>query len=69
VIAGRCKQVTDKPVLVGVGVSTPDQAAQVSQVADGCVVGTAIVRRLIEGRGAEGVGELVGELRAALDAV
>jgi tryptophan synthase alpha chain len=68
VIAGRCKKVTDKPVLVGVGVSTPDQAAKVSTVSDGCVVGTAIVRRLIEGRGPEGVGELVADLRAALDA-
>ena len=68
VIAGRCKAVTDKPVLVGVGVSTPAQAAKVSEVADGCVVGTAVVRRLIDGGGAEAVGELVGELRAALDA-
>ena len=65
---GRCKAVTDKPVLVGVGVSTPAQAAKVSEVADGCVVGTAIVRRLIEGGGPEAVGALVGELRAALDA-
>lgn len=68
IIAGRCKDVTDKPVLVGVGVSTPEQAAEVSKVADGCVVGTAIVRRLLEGHGPEGVGDLVGELRAALDA-
>lgn len=68
VIAGRCKEVTDKPVLVGVGVSTPAQAAQVSAVSDGCVVGTAIVRRLVQGDGPEGVGELVADLRAALDA-
>jgi len=68
VIAARCKEVTDKPVLVGVGVSTAGQAAQVSQVADGCVVGTAIVRRLLDGGGPEAVGELVAEIRAALDA-
>ncbi len=68
VIARRCKEVTDKPVLVGVGVSTPGQAAEVSTVSDGCVVGTAIVRQLIEGRGPAGVGELVGNIRAALDA-
>ena len=45
-IAGRVKAVTDKPVLVGVGVGTPDQAVEVSRVADGAVVGSAIVQRL-----------------------
>ncbi len=69
VIASRCKAVTDKPVLVGVGVGTPAQAAEVSEVADGCVVGTAIVRRLLDGGGAESVGELVADMRAALDSV
>lgn len=68
VLAGRCKQLTDKPVLVGVGVSTAEQAVQVCEVADGCVVGSAIVRRLIEGGGADAVGQLVAELRRALDA-
>lgn len=67
-IAGRLKAVTDKPVLVGVGVGTPEQAVQVSQVADGAVVGSAIVRRMLAGDGPEGVGELVSEFRAALDA-
>lgn len=67
VIAGRCKDVTDKPVLVGVGVGTPDQAAQVSEVADGCVVGTAVVQTLME-HGPEAVGELVAAFRARLDA-
>lgn len=66
-IAGRLKAVTDKPVLVGVGVGTPEQAVQVSQVADGAVVGSAIVRRMLAGDGPEGVGELVGQFRAALD--
>ncbi len=68
VIAARCKAVTDTPVLVGVGVGTPAQAAEVSTVADGCVVGTAIVRKLIDGGGPEAVGQLVGEIRTALDA-
>ncbi|MGA9431932.1 MAG: tryptophan synthase subunit alpha, partial [Xanthobacteraceae bacterium] len=33
----------DLPVCVGVGVSTPDQAAEVCEVADGVVVGSALV--------------------------
>lgn len=68
VIARRCKAVTDVPVLVGVGISTPEQAVEVAEVADGVVVGSAIVRRLLEGHGPEGVGELVASFRAALDA-
>ncbi len=65
-IAARCKAVTDRPVLVGVGVSSPDQAAEVVEVADGVIVGTAVVRRLMES-GAAGVGELVGRFRRAID--
>ena len=67
VIAGRLKQITDLPVLVGVGVSTPTQAAEATTVADGVVVGSAVVRRLLEGEGPEGVGSFVAGLRRALD--
>ena len=34
---------TDKPISVGFGVSTPDQATQIAQIADGVIVGSAIV--------------------------
>jgi len=68
VIAHRVKAVTDHPVLIGVGVGTPAQAVEASQAADGVVVGSALVRRLLEGAGPEGAGAFVGELRAALDA-
>jgi tryptophan synthase alpha chain len=68
VIAARVTHVTDKPVLVGVGVGTPAQAVEVSEVADGVVVGSAIVQRMLDGGGPEGVAELVAEFRAALDA-
>jgi tryptophan synthase alpha chain len=41
----RIKAVTDKPVAVGFGISTPDQAAQVaSWGADGVIVGSALVK-------------------------
>jgi tryptophan synthase alpha chain len=66
-IARRVKSVTDRPVLVGVGVSSPDQAAEVSRVADGVVVGSALVRRLLEGAGPEGAAAFVTELRTGLD--
>ena len=68
-IAGRLKALTDLPVLVGVGVSGPAQAAEATSVADGVVVGSAVVRRLLEGEGPEGVGSFVADLRRALDGV
>lgn len=66
-IARRCKAATDLPVLVGVGVSDARQARQLCAVADGVVVGSALVRRLLEGEGPEGAARFVAELRAALD--
>lgn len=67
-IARRCKQATDLPVLVGVGITTPEQAVEVCSVADGVVVGSAVVHRLLDGAGPEGVAELVDAFRSALDA-
>lgn len=66
-MAVRLKAVTDKPVLVGVGVSTPDQAVEVSEVSDGVVIGSVVVQRMLDGAGPEGVGELIAEFRSALD--
>ena len=68
VTAARLKAVTDQPVLVGVGVGTPDQAAEVCEVADGVVIGSAVVTRMLDGSGPEGVAGLVADFRAALDA-
>lgn len=44
-LVARVKASTDLPVAVGFGISTPEQAASVSRIADGVVVGSAIVRR------------------------
>jgi tryptophan synthase alpha chain len=67
-VAGRATAVTRLPVCVGIGVSTPEQAVEVCQVADGVVVGSALVRRLLEGAGPDGAVEFVSSLRRALDA-
>jgi tryptophan synthase alpha chain len=64
----RCKAATDKPVLIGVGISTPEQAAEAAAHADGVIVGSALVRRLLEGGGPDEAAAFVGSLRAALDA-
>ena len=63
----RLKAVTDKPVLIGFGVSTPAQAVEACAEADGVIVGSALVRRLLDGAGPEGAARFIGELRRALD--
>jgi len=68
VIARRCRAVTDTPVLVGVGVSSVDQAVAICEEADGVVVGSALIQRLLDGAGPEGAACFIGEIRAGLDA-
>ena len=67
VMAKRLKAATDKPVLIGIGVSTVEQAVEACTEADGVIVGSAIVRRLLDGGGPEEAGAFVAELRAGLD--
>ncbi|MEC7952741.1 MAG: tryptophan synthase subunit alpha [Pseudomonadota bacterium] len=44
----RIKQATDIPVAVGFGVRTPEQAGEIARVADGVVVGSALVELVAE---------------------
>ncbi len=46
----RIKRSTDLPVIVGFGITTPEAAKGIASVADGCVVGSAIVKRIGEGQ-------------------
>ncbi|MGR3366006.1 MAG: tryptophan synthase subunit alpha [Sagittula sp.] len=46
----RIKAVSDLPVIVGFGIRTPERAKAIAEVADGCVVGTAIVGQIAEGK-------------------
>ena len=66
VLGRRLKAATDKPVLLGVGVSTPEQAAEAAAEADGVIVGSALVRRLLEGAGPDGAAAFVEELPKGL---
>src|SRR5688500_9102086 len=66
VVAKRLKSITDKPVLIGLGVSTPEQAVEVAAHCDGVIVGSALVRRVLDGVVDEAV-DLVAGMRAALD--
>ncbi|HAA89726.1 MAG: Tryptophan synthase alpha chain [Thermoanaerobacterales bacterium 50_218] len=60
------RKTTDLPLLVGFGVSTPDQAAQLAPLADGVVVGSALIEAFRRS-GLDGAVRLVQGLRAGLD--
>ena len=67
---GAIRRVTTMPVCVGFGISTPGQVAAVGRVADGAIVGSAIVR-LVEARAGspslvDDVGKFIAELKAPL---
>ena len=61
----RLKAATDLPIAVGFGVSTPEQAREVSRSADGVVVGSAVVD-LLEREGIGAAEDLVRRLASAL---
>lgn len=64
------RQITDKPIGIGFGISSPEQASQISKWgADAVIVGSAFVKRLATGTQSEGlqaVEELCGQLKSAI---
>lgn len=66
-VVAACRAATDLPVLVGIGVSTPDQALEATAEADGVVIGSAIVRLVLE-QGAPAASTFLRTIRDALDA-
>ena len=69
-LVARTREATDLPVGVGLGVSTGAQAAEVAGYADGVIVGSALVRCLLdatdEAAGVAAVGALAKELAAGV---
>ena len=71
VLTRRLRAVTDLPVCVGMGISDAGQAAEVAGFADGVIVGSAIVRTLLdhlddEEAGLEALRALVEDLAAGV---
>lgn len=67
-VGRRCKATTGKPVLLGVGISTPEQAVEAASAADGVIVGSALVSRILHGGNPDTAHAFVRTLREALDA-
>lgn len=68
-ILASIREVTDLPAAIGFGINTPQQAAQMGQIADGVIVGSAIVK-IIERYGTEAKEPLmkyVAEMKQAVE--
>jgi tryptophan synthase alpha chain len=66
-LAARVRAVSDRPVLIGFGISGPDQAVAAGRAGDGAVIGAALMRRVLDGATPAEVEHEVAGLRAALD--
>ena len=67
-IVSVIRQNTDIPCAVGFGISTPEQARKMSELSDGAIVGSAIVRIIAEHKtkAPEYVGEYVKKMKSAI---
>ena len=69
-LADRIRSISDVPLVMGVGISTPEQAASAASNADGIIVGSALVRRVLDApdpsAAVSSIGDAVAALAAAL---
>jgi tryptophan synthase alpha chain len=67
----RLRQAVDTPLLVGFGISTPEQARTYSRISDGVIVGSAVVKQIEQAGSAESaqaaVVDLVKRFRTEMD--
>jgi tryptophan synthase alpha chain len=69
-LVGATKELADVPVAVGFGIGTPEQVAEVGEIADGVIVGSRLVRAAGEAGSAQAAADAVGEfLRDSLAAL
>jgi tryptophan synthase alpha chain len=63
----RVREKTEKPLCVGFGISTTEQARRVARVADGVIVGSRIIQLMEKDATLSSLGAFVASLREALD--
>lgn len=66
---GRIRAASDKPIAVGFGVSTASQAAAVAKMADGVIIGSALIDRIARAKPGEGVDAAVTFISAVREAL
>ncbi len=62
----RTKKLSDGPVAVGFGISTPEQAQTVAKLADGVIIGSAMVKAVAGDPSLKALKKLAAELRAGI---
>ena len=64
----RVRKVTTQPLCIGFGISTPEQANWVAQIADGVIVGSRLIQLMeAEDKSMTAVRNFIRELRVALN--
>jgi len=63
----RVRKLTRHPLYVGFGISTPEDAARIAEVADGIIVASALLKLVENGGTAKDVEQFVASLRKAID--
>ncbi len=66
-VVASIRRTSDIPALIGIGIGLPDQAKGAARVSDGVIVGSALVRVILDGGGANDVERFIREFRAAID--
>jgi tryptophan synthase alpha chain len=66
-VVAAIRSATDLPVYVGIGVTTPQQAAEAAGVADGVIVGSAVVQLTLKGANPREIEDFVATFRQVLD--
>lgn len=66
-IVDSVREASDTPVYVGIGISTPEQAREVARFADGAIVGSALVKVVLDGGTPSDTESSVRSFRKAVD--
>lgn len=66
-VAARSREHSGRPVIIGFGIDTPERAAAAVAHADGVIVASALMRRVLDGAPSAEIAHCVRELRTAID--
>jgi tryptophan synthase alpha chain len=66
-VAARARDHSPRPVLIGFGIDSPGRAVAAARHADGVIVASALMRRVLDGASSACIGRDVAALRAGLD--
>lgn len=66
-VVATLREASDVPIYVGIGITTPDQAARAASYSDGVIVGSALVKLMLNGATTTDVEGFVAAFRDAID--